>query len=189
MEKALETEKFMAEAIKQARKALSVGEVPIGAVVVDEAGKIIGRGYNQMEKRKSQTAHAEVVAIKKACKKVGDWRLNGCTIYVTLEPCLMCLGLIKLSRIKKIVFGIKSPLFGFGYGEKGREKILGKDLLIAEGVQKGECKLLLQSFFKNVRNSFGTKQLYESVNRTWYSRESFSFFSASRMEITMLLNE
>jgi len=154
-DKSSKDEKLMAESIKQARKALTLGEVPIGAIVVDGSGKIVGRGCNKMEKSKCQTAHAEVVAIEKACKKRGDWRLNDCSIYVTLEPCLMCLGLIKLSRIKKIVFGVRSPLFGFGYASKEGENLIKGDLVIEEGVKKAECKQILQEFFGSIRKRKG----------------------------------
>ena len=142
-------EQYLKKAIDQAKKASANDEVPIGAIVVDSNGIIIGRGYNKMEKTGCQTGHAEVVAIEKACKKIGDWRLNGCSIYVTLEPCLMCFGLIQLSRIDRLVFGARSPLFGFGYGT---EKIppMG-NLTIEEGIRKEECSDLLKKFFKKVR--------------------------------------
>lgn len=144
--------KYMFMALRQAQKAYDNDEVPIGAIVVDQHGKVIGRGYNKMEKIKCQTGHAEVVAIQKACKKIGDWRLDGCHLYVTLEPCVMCFGLIQLSRLKSVVFGAKSPLFGFGH-EKYKKSlpIVKKDLAILEGVEKEKCIKLLQKFFKTVR--------------------------------------
>jgi tRNA(adenine34) deaminase len=149
-------ESYMLEAIKQAEKALAAGEVPIGAVVVGKNGEIFGRGYNKMEQMKCQTEHAEMIAIKKACKKVGDWRLDGCSIYVTLEPCVMCFGLIQLSRIKKLVFGAKSPLFGFGYESK-KFHLMKKDLEIKHGICENECKAQLKNFFKGVRNKKDVK--------------------------------
>ena len=147
----LDHEKYMQKAIYLAQKASAQGEVPIGAIVVNKSGLIIGRGYNKMEQTKCQTGHAEITAIKKACKKIGDWRLNDCWIYVTLEPCIMCFGLIQLSRISGIVFGVKSPLFGFGYKKEKGIPLFKKDLIIKEGVKKKECKELLQQFFKTIR--------------------------------------
>lgn len=97
---------FMTNALKNANKAFELGEVPIGAVIVKN-GKIISSGYNKREKSKNAVNHAEIVAITKACKKLGDWRLDGCEIYVTLEPCPMCAGAILNSRIKKVFYGAK----------------------------------------------------------------------------------
>jgi tRNA(adenine34) deaminase len=145
-------EKYMAMAINQAKKALAHNEVPIGAVVVDENGTVIGRGYNKMEKLKCQTGHAEVIAIQKACKKINDWRLTNCWLYVTLEPCSMCFGLAQLSRLKGVVFGTTSPLFGFGYENyKKTLPLTKKDMSLLEGVKKDECTLLLQNFFQTIR--------------------------------------
>ena len=92
---------FLKEAIKQAKKAMAIGDVPIGCVIVFE-DKIIARGYNRRNKDKSTLSHAEIIAMKKACKKIGDWRLEDCTMYITLEPCPMCAGAIVQSRIKKV---------------------------------------------------------------------------------------
>ena len=149
----LDHEKYMAQALKQAKKSYEIGEVPIGAIVVDKNGKIIGRGYNKMEHLKCQTGHAEVTAIQKACKKNNDWRLSSCWIYVTLEPCVMCFGLIQLSRIKGIVFGARSPLFGFGFDTINNKSLplLKKDLAIFEGIKKYECTAILKKFFQNIR--------------------------------------
>ncbi len=97
-------EKYMKEALKQANKAYLLGEVPIGCVIVYE-GKIIGRGYNRRNTDKNTLAHAEITAINKASKKIGDWRLEGCTLYVTLEPCQMCAGAIVQARIPEVVMG------------------------------------------------------------------------------------
>ena len=143
----------MKKALSQAKKALARDEVPIGALVVNENGIIIGRGYNKMETIGCQTGHAELIAIKKACKKRGDWRLDNCTLYVTLEPCLMCFGLAQLSRIKRIVFATQSPLFGFGFKKSKNLPLLKKDLLLHEGVLKEEAVKLLQMFFKKIRKS------------------------------------
>jgi len=141
----------MVQALKQAQKAYDFGEVPIGAVVVDKYGMILGRGYNKMEQVKCQTGHAEVIAIQRACKKIGDWRLTKCWLYVTLEPCVMCFGLAQLSRIEGIIFGARSPLFGFGYGKKKSIPLLKSNLVIKEGIKKNECTQILQKFFRKVR--------------------------------------
>ena len=101
-------EKYMKEALKQAKKAYLLGEVPIGCVIVYE-GKIIGRGYNRRNTDKNTLSHAEITAIRKASKKMGDWRLEGCTLYVTLEPCQMCAGAIIQARITEVVIGSMNP--------------------------------------------------------------------------------
>ncbi len=109
----------MRQALKLAQKAAVIDEVPIGALVVNEQGVILGRGYNMVEKLCTQTAHAELRALTQAGKKVGDWRLNGCWLYVTLQPCAMCLNSIKLSRIQGVVYGAESPLFGYHLDNTG----------------------------------------------------------------------
>ena len=144
-------EKYMKEALKQAKKALALGEVPIGCVIVYE-GQIIGRGYNRRNTDKNTLAHAEITAINKASKKIGDWRLEGCTLYVTLEPCPMCAGAIINSRIERVVFGAYDKkagscgsvvnLFELPYNHK--PELLG-------GVLEEECAELLSSFFKKLR--------------------------------------
>jgi tRNA(adenine34) deaminase len=143
---------YMEAALKQATQALAQGEVPVGAIIVDRDGKIIARAYNKVETLKCQTAHAEVLAIQKACKKVGDWRLNGCCIYVTLEPCLMCIGLIKLSRIESIVFGTRSNLFGCGLSDHQNLPAYARDIEITGGIGAGESVTLLRTFFKAARS-------------------------------------
>ncbi|HBS48307.1 TPA: tRNA-specific adenosine deaminase [Candidatus Dependentiae bacterium] len=142
---------FMNIALKEAKKALKIGEVPIGAIVVDENNKIIGKGYNKAEKTGCQTAHAEIIAIKQACKKKGNWRLEGCTIYVTLEPCLMCFGLIALSRMKSIFYGAKSPLFGAGLDNMSNFPVYNKELFSISNLNTAESIFLLQQFFKERR--------------------------------------
>lgn len=142
---------FMQKALSQARLALKNNEVPIGAVIVDKQGTIIARAYNQIEKQQCQCSHAEVLAIKKACGKIGGWRLNGCWLYVTLEPCLMCMGLIQLSRLDGVVYGARSPLFGVSLYNEITLPPYAKDLHIEGGVEEHESKLLLQHFFSNVR--------------------------------------
>lgn len=108
----MKKQNYMEIALKLAKKAAINGDVPIGAIIVDENDNIIGRGFNKKEKDKDPTQHAEIIAIKKACKKINNWRLLNCTIYTTLEPCLMCVGALLQTRIKHIVFGLKDSKFG-----------------------------------------------------------------------------
>ncbi len=146
-------EKYMLEAIIEAKKAAELGEVPIGAVVVYN-DKIISRGFNKKESSKIATEHAEIVAINSACKKIGDWRLSNCTIYVTVEPCLMCCGAILQSRIKRLVYGVNNTKFGYVESiaktldsSKNNHKVE-----ITSGILEKECKELIQQFFIQKRN-------------------------------------
>jgi tRNA(adenine34) deaminase len=144
---------FMKYALRQAQLAYVHEEVPVGALVVDQRGVILGRGYNQTEKRSSQVFHAEICAIIKAGKKLGDWRLNGCWVYVTLEPCAMCMHLIQLSRCAGVVFGAASPLFGYQVIDKGGGfSVYKEDVInIVAGVCQQEAAALLKSFFQGRR--------------------------------------
>jgi len=145
---------YMQKALQQAKIAATRNEVPVGAVIVSSDGKIIARAYNKVESKNCQTGHAEVLAIQKAAQKTGDWRLNGCLIYVTLEPCLMCLGLIQLSRLEKIVFGAVSPIFGTGSLTSNTNLVHNylKKLDIEGGIKEKDCADLLKSFFRKKRN-------------------------------------
>ncbi len=142
--------KFMQAALKCAHKAFEEGEVPIGAVVVCD-GKIISRGHNRRTKRQIATAHAEIEAIEKACKKLHSWRIPECEIYVTLEPCPMCMGAMLNSRIKKVYFG--------AYEGKGRSmttqlaesNLVNHKIEVEGGVMEKECAEILSSFFSTVR--------------------------------------
>ncbi len=135
---------YMKAAVNQAKKALECGEVPVGAVIVKE-GKIIGRGFNKKEKTKVGTEHAEIIAIRKACKKIGDWRLNDCTLYVTLEPCLMCIGAVLETRIEKIIYGAKNQ-------SKKHKKTDFYNLKLEQSQTFGEeASNLLKTFFINKR--------------------------------------
>ena len=145
-------EHFMQKALMQAHVSLSKDEVPVGAIIVDKDGEIIARGHNTMEATGCQTGHAEVHATQLACKKVGDWRLEDCTIYVTLEPCLMCFGLIKLSRFARLVYGATSPLFGAGLDKKEAFPVYKKGLEIEGGVCSKESAALLKEFFRHRRS-------------------------------------
>lgn len=144
---------FMEIALDQARKAFDRGEVPIGAVVVNGQGKVISRGYNMVEKFHTQLFHAEAMAISKAGAKLTDWRLNGCWLYVTLEPCTMCIGLIKLSRIEGFVFAAPSPLFGYRLDKNLAYQLYKDDTItIIEGVCLEESVDMLKKFFQKRRN-------------------------------------
>lgn len=146
-------EKYMKEAIKEAKKAWAKDEVPIGAVIVKD-GKVIARAHNLRESKQIATAHAEIIAIEKACKKIGSWRLNDCTLYVTLEPCAMCSGAMILSRVDRIVYGASDPKGGCVdscikmYEQQGFNHYPE----VTSGILKDECSSMLTTFFKNKRN-------------------------------------
>lgn len=144
---------FMEKAINEAKKALKRGEVPVGAIIVRN-GEIIGRGYNLKETHKDPTSHAEIIAIRKAVKKIGDWRLYDSIIYVTLEPCLMCFGAILNSRIRKIVYGTENIEEGFSrFITDIKSYIKWKEIEVISAVKKEECEVLLKDFFKSLRSS------------------------------------
>ncbi len=154
----------MDKALAQAKTALKENEVPVGVVIVDEQGVVIARAHNQIEKKQCHAEHAEIIAIRKACKKRKNWRLTGCTIYVTLEPCLMCLGLIQLSRMAKIVYGAQSTLFGTGLPRQEAHKppTFAKDLIIEGGVKENESIALLRLFFSDKRKKRRARSEVES---------------------------
>ena len=145
-------EKFMKEAIRQAKKAYALREVPIGCVIVYE-GKIIARGYNRRNTDKNTTSHAEINAIRKASKKLGDWRLEGCTLYVTLEPCQMCAGAIVQARIDKIVIGSMNPKAGCAGSVLNLLEMDGFNhkVEVERGVLEEECSTMLSGFCKELR--------------------------------------
>lgn len=149
MEHMEQKEKFMKEAIRQARKAAKIDEVPIGCVIVYE-DKIIARGYNRRNTDKNTLAHAELSAIRKASKKLGDWRLEGCTIYVTLEPCQMCAGAIVQARIDKVVIGSMNPKAGCAGSVLNllQMSAFNHQTELERGVLEEECSRLLSDFFK-----------------------------------------
>lgn len=147
-----EDERCMKEAVRQAKKAWALGEVPIGCVIVYE-GKIIARGYNRRMVDHTALAHGEIIAIRKACKKLGDWRLEGCTIYITLEPCPMCAGAIVQTRIPRVVMGCMNPKAGCagsvlnlleqpGFNHRCRTE---------RGVLEEECSRMMKDFFRELR--------------------------------------
>jgi len=143
---------YMRVALHQARRAARYGEVPIGAIVVDEKGVILAKAYNKVEQKKMQTAHAEIRALERACQLRQDWRLDGCWVYVTLEPCLMCSGLIMLSRCAGIVYGAPSPLFGPRLDTTHLPLYRKGSMQIIAGIAQEEAAALLKQFFKDKRN-------------------------------------
>ena len=145
-------EKYMKEAIRQAKKAYALGEVPIGCVIVYD-GKIIGRGYNRRTIDKNVLAHAEIAAIRKACKKMGDWRLEDCTMYITLEPCQMCAGALVQSRISKVVIGSMNAKAGCAGSILDMFHIeqFNHQIETVTGVLQEECSSMLSNFFKELR--------------------------------------
>lgn len=143
---------YMQEALKEAQSALLQDEVPIGAVIVGSDGTIIARAHNLVEKEQCQSRHAEVVAIENATQYKGDWRLAGCWIYVTLEPCAMCFGLIRLSRLSGIVYATHSPLFGNGVDKRNDSRVYKNDtLVITSGLMQQEAATILKQFFQKKR--------------------------------------
>ena len=152
-------ERFMREAIRQAKKAAALWEVPIGCVIVRE-GKIIGRGYNRRNTDKSTLAHAEISAIRKASRAAGDWRLEDCTLYVTLEPCQMCAGAIVQARIPETVIGCMNPKAGCAGSIYNllEEPAFNHRVRVLRGVLEEECSDLLKTFFKGLRQRLKTKE-------------------------------
>lgn len=145
-------EKYMREAVKQAKKAYAIGEVPIGCVIVYD-GKIIGRGYNRRTIDKNTLAHAELQAIKKASKKMDDWRLDDCTMYVTLEPCQMCSGAIIQARIKRVVVGCMNPKAGCAGSILNLLDVpeFNHQAELMTGVLEEECSEMMKQFFRELR--------------------------------------
>ena len=149
-------EKFMYEALRQARRAAKLGEMPVGAVIVRD-GEIIARGYNKRESKCNALLHAEIIAIDRACKKLGGWRLPGCEMYVTLEPCPMCAGAILNSRIEHIYYGAADEKTGCA---GSRLNLLDMNLCnfkasVTGGVLESECSNVIKEFFKSLRDNKG----------------------------------
>ncbi len=142
--------KFMKAALKCAEKAAAEGEVPIGAVVV-QSGKIVARGYNKRTKRQIATAHAEIEAIEKACKKLKSWRIPECEIYVTLEPCPMCMGAMLNARIKKVYFGAPEAKGRSMTEALANSNLVNHKIEVEGGVMEMECAAVLSSFFSQMR--------------------------------------
>ena len=147
-----EDERYMKEAIRQARKAEALDEVPIGCVIVYD-GRIIARGYNRRNTDKNTLSHAELNAIRKASRKLGDWRLEGCTMYITLEPCQMCAGAIVQARVTRVVIGSRNPKAGCAGSVLNLLQMaeFNHQVELTEGVLTEECSNMLSEFFRNLR--------------------------------------
>ena len=142
---------FMERAVELAKHAASLGEVPVGAVIVKD-GKIIAEGYNRREQKNNALSHAEIEAINNACNALGDWRLDGCTMYVTLEPCLMCAGAIANARIKEVVFGAYDLQMGCMDSVIYFSALpIAPDTEVYGGIKEDECKRLITDFFRQKR--------------------------------------
>ena len=159
-------EKYMKEALKLAKKAYTLGEVPIGCVIV-YGGKIIGRGYNRRKTDKNTLAHAEITAINKASKKMGDWRLEGCTLYVTLEPCQMCAGAIVQARIPTVYMGCMNPKAGCAGSILNILNMpeFNHQVEVFSGILEEECSEILKSFFKELRLRLKTEKEKEPTKK------------------------
>ena len=144
---------FMREALRQARKARDLDETPIGCVIV-QYGNIIARAYNRRNTDKNTLAHAEMTAIRRACRKTGDWRLEDCTMYVTLEPCQMCAGAIVQARIKRVVIGAMNPKAGCAGSVLNLLEMEGfnHQVVVERGVLEDECSALMTNFFRDLRS-------------------------------------
>ena len=150
----MEREEYMRQALKLAQEAAQAGEVPVGAIVTDETGRIIGRGRNRREERHSAVHHAEIEAIEQACAARGTWRLDGCTLYVTLEPCPMCAGAVINARVPVLVYGAKEPVTGScGSVLNLFEERYGFKPAIYGGVLADECAGVLKDFFEKLRTA------------------------------------
>jgi tRNA(adenine34) deaminase len=147
-----EDEVWMMAALAEARRAAEIGEVPVGAVVVRE-GSVVGRGHNRRESDGDPLAHAEILAIRRAAAGIGDWRLLGCAMYVTLEPCAMCAGALVNSRVERLVYGAPDPKAGFcgTLGNLVQDPRLNHRLEVTAGVLESECAALLRGFFASLR--------------------------------------
>jgi len=143
----------MRVALEEARRALDSADVPVGAVVLDAAGEVIGRGHNVRERDGDPTGHAELVAVREAAAAIGEWRLAGCTLVVTLEPCTMCAGAIVLSRLDRLVFGAFDPKAGAvgSLWDVVRDRRLNHRPEVVPGVLRDECSALLDDFFAHQR--------------------------------------
>ena len=160
-------EKWMRQAINQAKKAEKLDEVPIGCVIVHN-DKIIARGYNRRNTDHTSLAHAEMMAIKKACKKIGDWRLEECTLYVTLEPCQMCAGAIVQSRVKRVVIGAMNKKAGcagsiFNLLEEDR---FNHKAEVTRGILEDECAEMMSEFFRGLRAKKSHAFCFETASQT-----------------------
>ena len=160
----------MREAIRQARKALALDETPIGCVIVYE-GKIIARGYNRRNTDKSTLAHAEIRAIRRAVKVIGDWRLEGCTMYVTLEPCPMCAGAIVQARMTECVIGAMNPKAGCAGSVMNllENPDFNHQVIVRHGILEAECSQILKDFFRGIRERKKAEKALKKLQETGQS--------------------
>lgn len=156
----LQKKDFMLEAIKEAHKALALGEVPIGAVIVNN-GQIVGRGHNLRETTQNAITHAEMIAIQEACQSIGSWRLENCQLYVTLEPCVMCSGAIVLSRVAEVYYGARDAKGGAveSLYEMLTDERLNHRVKVETGLLEAECGQLLTDFFRALREKKKVEKL------------------------------
>ncbi|MCC8081121.1 MAG: tRNA adenosine(34) deaminase TadA [Lachnospiraceae bacterium] len=163
----MQQERYMKEALRQAKKAYAVGEVPIGCVIVHE-DKIIARGYNRRNIDKNTLSHAEISAIRKASKKIGDWRLEGCTMYVTLEPCQMCAGALVQARIDRVVIGCMNPKAGCAGSVLNLLQMaeFNHQVEIERGICEEECSEILRHFFAELRDRNRQEKAQRSQSHT-----------------------
>lgn len=168
-------EKYMRAALQQAKKALLLGEVPIGCVIVHDS-KIIARGYNRRNTDKNTLSHAEITSINKASKKIGDWRLEDCTLYVTLEPCQMCSGAIVQARIPQVVIGCMNPKAGCAGSILNLLEMpaFNHQVQVTRGILEAECSTILKQFFKDLRVRNKLEKSSHSLSETPTPAESDS---------------
>lgn len=166
-------EKYMKEAIRQARKAYELHETPIGCVIVHE-GKIIGRGYNRRNTDKNPLAHAEITAIRKASRKIGDWRLEECTLYVTLEPCQMCAGAIVQARIPRVVVGCMNPKAGCAGSILNLLQIpqFNHQSELVTGIMEEECSSMMKTFFRELREKKKADQRKKNIDQMGENKDT-----------------
>ena len=157
---------WMGKALRQAALAEKRGEVPIGAIVVRD-GVVIGSGYNLRESAHDPTAHAELIAVRKAARRRGAWRLSGCTVYVTLEPCLMCMGAMILARVDRLVYGCRDPKGGAAgtLYDVSADPRLNHSFTVAAGVREEECSRMLSDFFRALRRQKKSGNSQESGDK------------------------
>ena len=169
--KLTEDEKYMKQALTQARKAEAIGDVPIGCVIVYE-GKVIARGYNRRNKEGSVLAHAELAAMRKACRKLGDWRLEGCTMYVTLEPCQMCAGAIVQARLSRVVIASMNPKAGCAGSILNLLQMprFNHQVDVERGVLEEECSSMLSDFFRRLRTAQKEKKRQQAEEEAALTR-------------------
>ena len=162
-----EKEKYMKLAFEQAKLAQEQAEVPIGAIIVDEEGKVVGSGYNRRELDQDAIQHAEIIAIRQACQNLGSWRLNGCSLFVTLEPCAMCAGAIINSRIQNVFYGAFDPKAGAAGSVTNLFEVekFNHHPQVYGGLFKNQAADLLKNFFRNIRQQQKQEKLKQKQTK------------------------